>query len=136
MKLYKEVLIESVEQAEALPIGTVSSTATLPIFMKVSEEWWVGVHGPDSDDDEKFENCDAMGITALVPIEAEEELSKTYPDGEPYYTHTVVGGGREEWRYIVRDDEGNLLADVTDEVSAWEATRKTRRRYVTPWEEA
>lgn len=108
--LYKPVLIESVEQAEALPIGTVSSTATLPIFMKVSEEWWVGVHGPDSDDDEKFENCDAMGITALVSIEAEEEWAAEFDSGE---------------LYMNLDEDSARGADGGAAMS----------RFVTPWEE-
>ena len=133
--LYRTVLIESVEQAEALPIGTVSSTATLPIFMKVSEEWWVGVHGPDSDDDEKFENCDAMGITALVPIEAEEETSVVVNtsgsrdiDSHPYSEANMDSDGN------VWFGEGHRRVDETEQFNEW-AKQHTRTRFVTPWEE-
>ena len=136
--LYKPVPIETIEQAKALPVGTfatryVNDGLSPRREMSVREDredsaikWWHGFGGYTSHEP-------MIGWTALVPIEAGEETSKTFPDGQPYYTHTRVGGGPR--RYIVRDDEGNQLADVTDEVNAWEATRKTRTRLVTPWEE-
>ena len=69
MKLYKEVLIESAEQAEALPIGTIAARGSIAA-VRVPEQthdepWRSGVLG--------WGHVSAIGWTALVPIEAEEE---------------------------------------------------------------
>lgn len=71
--LYRPVLIESAEQAEALPVGTVAilDDATLPVALHVIKTaehlmpWRNGKHvGADEN---------VVGAQALVPIEAEEE---------------------------------------------------------------
>ena len=70
--LYRPVLIESAEQAEALPEGTLARHAAGPGMdhaHKVSSlgrDVWVAVGG-------NCENAEMVGWTALVPIEAEEE---------------------------------------------------------------
>lgn len=67
--LYKPVLIESAEQAEALSIGTVATRGAIAA-VRVPEQthdkpWRSGVLG--------WAHVSAIGWTALVPIEAEEE---------------------------------------------------------------
>lgn len=124
--LYRPILIESVEQAEALgwktPIHIVlactQEVRDVRLFEDFAEDFW-----PDA-----LEPGNRWVYVALVPIEAEEEAGKTFPPGKPETTHFRVGGP-EGVRHL-RDG-----MDVTDEVDAWEATRRTRTRYVTPWEE-
>ena len=69
--LYKPVLIETAEQAEALPFGTVAISEKFApeVFVKDGDSW-MGTHGPG-----EFTNESAVGarLEALVPIEAEEE---------------------------------------------------------------
>lgn len=88
MKLYKPVLIESAEQAEALPIGTVAhdrdhdTEPDLIPYIKITPKLWVSVW----DVDEAHEigaygvcpNSHIVGDTALVPIEAEEETTALF----------------------------------------------------------
>ena len=65
--LYNPVLIESAEQAEALPVGTV---ATHPDYWPREKGSLLGSwEGPG----EAMGNAEMIGWTALVPIEAEEE---------------------------------------------------------------
>ena len=66
MKLYRPVLIESAEQAEALPEGTVAIGTRYGVIEKGSRgRWWAGLA--------ELPDRIAVGGTALVPIEAEEE---------------------------------------------------------------
>lgn len=68
--LYKPVLIETAEQAEALPIGTVAfdeSRMRGPL-LKEADDYWFGDRSRDNEEVAYF------GWTALVPIEAEEEF--------------------------------------------------------------
>ena len=71
--LYKPVLIESAEQAEALPVGTMAQTYSVAHDIEVCvKDWdnaWLGTHGPGA-----FTDLGMVGFTALVPIEAEEEF--------------------------------------------------------------
>ncbi|WP_010550512.1 hypothetical protein [Brachybacterium paraconglomeratum] len=69
--LYRPVLIESAEQAEALPVGTVATTADVyQVSRKIEDDGaW---HRPDLIDDLGWDE-DMVGWSALVPIEAEEE---------------------------------------------------------------
>ena len=72
MKLYRPVLIESAEQAEALPIGTVatdlgSTIISAAVRTDVGLGWFV------SGDEMTDMHEHMVGWTALVPIEAEEE---------------------------------------------------------------
>ena len=65
--LYKPVLIESAEQAEALPVGT---TVTHPDYWPREKGNLLGSwEGPG----DAMQNAEMVGFTALVPIEAEEE---------------------------------------------------------------
>ena len=67
--LYKPVLIESAEQAEALPVGT---TVTHPDYWPREKANLLGSwEGPG----DAMQNVDMVGWTALVPIEAEEEVT-------------------------------------------------------------
>ena len=80
--VYVPRLIESVEQAEALPIGTIAARGAIAA-VRVPEQthdepWRSGVLG--------WEHVSAIGWTALVPIEAEEEMDTDYymgGDGSP-----------------------------------------------------
>ena len=67
--LYKPVLIESVEQAEALPVGTVGHEPPhLYAYIKKARNYWRG-----TGDDAALTDYEMPPFTALVPIEAEEE---------------------------------------------------------------
>lgn len=69
MKLYKEVLIESAEQAEALPIGTVAVGPNHYAATRIEYGLGWSVTGDASSDYHDH----IIGWTALLPIEAEEE---------------------------------------------------------------
>ena len=99
--LYKPVLIESAEQAEALPVGTIMFLPAGPYvwtardpggeFLDHYGRPW---HFENTQDDEPF--------TALVPIEAEEDFQKA--GGA-----SVYDGGMGSW------------PDRTRLVTPWEA---------------
>ena len=80
--LYKPVLIESAEQAEALPIGTVGHEPPhLYAYIKKARSYWRG-----TGDDAALTDYEMLPFTALVPIEAEEEMATDYymgGDGSP-----------------------------------------------------
>ena len=80
--LYKPVLIESAEQAEALPIGTVGHEPPhLYAYIKKARNYWRG-----TGDDAALTDYEMLPFTALVPIEAEEEMDTDYymgGDGSP-----------------------------------------------------
>ena len=80
--LYKPVLIESIEQADALPLGTI---ALLPFGHRTKGRggWWEtptggGLGEPHS----------VVGAQALVPIEAEEEY--VAPDAITYSRYVTA----------------------------------------------
>ena len=82
--IYIPVPIESAEQAEALPVGTVAlvrdDTEEAVAAKTWSDVWRIAGYWPD------YPNSDAVGWTALVPIEAEEEMDTDYytgGDGSP-----------------------------------------------------
>lgn len=75
MKLYREILIESAEQAEQLPLGTV---ATSPIVDAVAVRVGYGLGWSVSGDEMSDMHEHLIGWTALVPIEAEEVHSEDY----------------------------------------------------------
>lgn len=94
--LYRPVLIETAEQAEALPEGTVAVLEEFAPEVFVKDGYsWLGTHGPGG-----FTNVSAVGLTALVPIEAEEETrpdtsairpwGETTPDPLPEQTRYVT----------------------------------------------
>ena len=83
--LYKPVLIESAEQAEALPEGAIMFLPAGPYvwtardpggeFLDHYGRPW---HFENTQDDEPF--------TALVPIEAEEGIDTVKTGGDSFYT--------------------------------------------------
>ena len=85
--LYRPVLIESAEQAEALPAGTIMFLPAGPYvwtardpggeFLDHYGRPW---HFENTQDDEPF--------TALVPIEAEEGTDTIQTGAEHFYTRT------------------------------------------------
>ena len=67
--IYVPRLIESAEQAEALPIGTVGHEPPhLYAYIKKARNYWRG-----TGDDAALTDYEMLPFTALVPIEAEEE---------------------------------------------------------------
>ena len=80
--LYRPVLIESAEQAEALPVGTVGHEPPhLYAYIKKARNYWRG-----TGDDVALTDYEMPPFTALVPIEAEEEMDTDYytgGDGSP-----------------------------------------------------
>ena len=67
--LYRPVRIESAEQAEALPVGTVGHEPPhLYAYIKKARNYWRG-----TGDDAALTDYEMLPFTALVPIEAEEE---------------------------------------------------------------
>ena len=85
--LYKPVLIESVEQAEALPEGTLARHAAgsgMDHAHKVrplGRDLWMAVGG-------NCTNAEMVGWSALVPIEAEEE--HVAPDAITYTRYVTA----------------------------------------------
>src|SRR5699024_9385916 len=68
--IYKPVLIESPEQAEALPVGTVGyEPPHLYAYIKKARNYWLG-----TGDDAALTGYEMLAFTALVPIEAEQTL--------------------------------------------------------------
>ena len=67
--IYVPRLIESAEQAEALPVGTVGHEPPhLYAYIKKARNYWRG-----TGDDAALTDYEMPPFTALVPIEAEEE---------------------------------------------------------------
>ena len=92
--LYKPVLIESAEQAEALPEGVIMRSRTGSLCERgtitgdpcIWEEGWLSI--PDA-----IEHL--APLTALVPIEAEEEMDTDYymgGDGSPMRRYVTPWG--------------------------------------------
>lgn len=73
--LYRPVLIESAEQAEQLPIGTVAVNPQdrTEASVRVQNGWHVTGQGEMDGTPSLFKHRDMVGDLALVPIEAEEE---------------------------------------------------------------
>lgn len=119
--LYRPVLIKSVEQAEALPVGVFAIKWATP---------WIGEHrGPDDDGRTWWESknglythSEMVGDTALVPIDAEEEWTAMGEDhGDPWIAHIGhdgIDGTREEAEAYVRRF-GGLIAHRA--LTLWEA---------------
>lgn len=126
--LYRPVLIETAEQAEALPEGTIMFLPAGPYvwtardpggeFLDHYGRPW---HFENTQDDEPF--------TALVPIEAEVETSVRVSPGDPYAGASMDSDGN------VWFGDGIFPVDVTEEFNEW-ASKNQRTRYVTPWESA
>lgn len=80
--LYRPVLIESAEQAEALPVDTIAflrgtfydvPTVDLAAVKSAGDSW------DYTTDDEQMTDVQMVGWTALVPTEA-EEIPETFRD--------------------------------------------------------
>lgn len=83
------MLIETAEQAEALPVGTV---VTHPDYWPREKGNLLGSwEGPG----DAMQNADMVGFTALVPIEAEEDFQKA--GGA-----SVYDGGMGSWPDRIR----------------------------------
>lgn len=112
--LYKPVLIESVAQADALPTGTVVINSSGDRYNLTAAGMWHSV----ADDRDLTEDIDSSAfpvtITALVPIEAEEEWAITLSDDPP------------AWSTATRE-EAQEAKEHTEPVSV---------RYRTRWENA
>lgn len=122
--LYRPVLIESAEQAEALPIGTV---ALSPGHQHAAEGRDFGPETPAvrakhyepdapwySDWDGSMPSSDVVGWTAIVPVEAEEVR--------------VIESGR-----IERDVCGCTVLEPSSDAGSRDYRRT---EYRTAWEEA
>ena len=139
--LYRPILIESAEQAEALTYGTVARRdvgSRIEVMVKHAPwTWWVGGEqflrvGPEV----------AIGFEALVPIEAEEEHKglpvfprPTDAPWPPRSTPNQDADGR--WYYI--DEDGYSAAHLGDHpfhdlMVAWIDSLPRTTRLVTPWE--
>ena len=110
--LYRPVLIESAEQAEALPVGTVAYDPRVGAAVRVGYGLGWSVTG----DPDTVQSGHMLGFTALVPIEAEEEWTPMVNG------HAYVNGKKSE-------------AHVRATVAEWPGA-KTGHRLVTLWEEA
>ena len=78
--LYKPVLIESAEQAEALPVGT---TVTHPDYWPREKG---NLRGSWEGPGDAMRNAEMVGFTALVPIEAKEGTDTIQTGAEHFYT--------------------------------------------------
>ena len=118
--IYVPVKIESAEQAEVLPVGTVGHEPPhLYAYIKKAPNYWRG-----TGDDAALTDYEMLPFTALAPIEAEEDIILVYSD-EPDKMWA------NETYYSVR--EAQSIADGRpDYLPAVEV----RTRYVTPWEAA
>ena len=81
--LYRPVLIETAEQAEALPVNTlvISADGVDPAIRK--EDGWHGIFG-----DPPYSHAEMVSDYALVPIEAEEEC--VAPDAGTYTRYVTT----------------------------------------------
>lgn len=110
--MYRPVLIESAEQAEALPLGTVAMESgdqgqTIGASIRVRGGWHIT--GEDTVDGRPrlHAHSEMVGDQVLEPIEAEEERTRPVP-----------------------------LYATTAHVSPTSIAETPARRLVTPWEES
>lgn len=105
--LYRPVLIESAEQAEALPEGTIATSPEDYPAEKFQGGW--------ANDAQAFDHRQMVGWSALVPVEAEEETVRSLHLDGRLDGHTFEEG---------------------DELPEHFYDGPPRTRLVTPWEEA
>lgn len=100
--LYRPVLIESSEQAEALPLFTIATIEDSPAtgYPEVARKIVNGWRNRDLIDG-RIPHAEMIGWTALVPIEAEEE---TRPDTSAIrpWGETTPDPLPEQTRYVTR----------------------------------
>lgn len=116
--LYRPVLIESAEQAEALPEGIVLIRDDHYAFQKDKGRFV----SADPHDLPVAHAWEVVGWTALVPIEAKEEWSARQP-------HICCGGTRGRTEFGVHESKARQHCDTVE-------GDVVERRLVTPWEEA
>ena len=99
--LYKPVLIESAEQAEALPEGTIITHAD-----NYPQEKFGGLWGREGNSSASL--AEEEGWTALVPIEAEEESTREFrgSNGTWHMTSPVDVHESPHTRYVTPWQEG------------------------------
>ena len=124
--LYRPVLIETAEQAEALPRGTVAMygggnmtlTAHRVTSIAAKPDAWNSM-------DDLLSSSDMVGWAALVPIEAEEEYGAEmkWDARTPRDTHVSLGLNLDNARWQAENNPDY-------------ATGRIMRQYRTPWEEA
>lgn len=141
--LYVRVLIETAAQAEALPIGTVvvhypRQGMEDQVGVRVRGGWEFTGTNPDT-----FDHREAVGMEALVPVEAEEERKgfplHPRPDDAPWppYSNPDLGlDGR--WYYT--DEDGYSTEFLNGHpfhalMVAWIDSLPRITRYTTPWTE-
>ena len=139
--IYVPRLIESAEQAEALPEGTIMFLPAGPYVWTAREpggefldHYGRPWHFENTQDDEPF--------TALVPIEAEEEYKGfpmfPRPTDAPWPPRSTPNRDADgHWYYI--DEDGYSTAHLGghpfhDLMVAWIDSLPRTIRYVTPWE--
>lgn len=125
MKIYKEVLIESAEQAEALHEGTVATRdGHLPRLSVIDAQGhhWVTGTRPGN-----VHPVDMIGWTALIPVEAEVEQRTVLAGSNAPFTGLY--GSLDDDR--LRDKEGN---DITESYKRWVQTLPAQTRIVSEWQ--
>ena len=91
--LYRPVLLESAEQAEALPIGTVarshgSDGEPTHACLRMANGWWCTDETNDDGTPFLVPHAGMVRDTAFVPIEAEEE--HVAPDAITYSRYVTA----------------------------------------------
>ena len=110
--LYRPVPIESAEQAEALPIGTVVIRTRAGAIEKGIRGWWSGLT--------RVPDRTPIGSTALVPIEAEEETRVT-PEALAAAAGQMVARAEEAARTYALPPTPLTIQQQTRLVTPWEA---------------
>ncbi|MCW1805291.1 hypothetical protein [Brachybacterium squillarum] len=78
--LYRQVLIETAEQANALPIGTIAKDGDLSVAVKAEDGHWARTDVADGLP--MMSDRSMVGWTALVAVEAEEETHSVQTRGQ------------------------------------------------------
>lgn len=121
--LYKPVKIETVKQAEKLPIGTVAVFEPGSMLSVAAVKnagplpgWRLG--------DERVPVGEVPGYVALVPVEAEERIGAEmqWDMPTPHDTHVLPSSDIDNARWQIEHNPDH-------------ATGRIMRQYRTPWEE-
>lgn len=87
--LYRPVLIESAEQAEALPVGTLAKDGDLSVAVKAEDGHWARTDVADGLP--MMDSSSMVGWTALLPVEAHTQDPAPVPGwGEHVRRHRYV----------------------------------------------
>lgn len=106
--LYRPVLIESAEQAEALPVGTVarshgSDGEPTHACLRMANGWWCTDETNDDGTPFLMPHAGMVSDTAFVPIEAEEETVERHRlcQAVPDVLHRYVTG----WQHYTAEEQ-------------------------------